>query len=140
MSFMMSICNKPVIFSLILFSGWMSSIIYAKDNEPFSVAYIELRPNFIVNNMSEGSKLRYIKTSINIRTELTKKELIESNMPLVRDALVMFLSSLTTEQVTGAIAREQTRSNAAVAVNQALKDETGVAPVTDILFASFVTQ
>ncbi|WP_245595718.1 flagellar basal body-associated FliL family protein [Marinomonas ushuaiensis] len=118
----------------------MSHTTYAEDEEPIAVAYIELAPNFIVNNASEGSRLKYIKTSISIRTELAKKELIEANMPLVRDALVMFLSSLSTPQVTGAIAREQTRGEAAIAVNKALEEETGIAPVTDILFASFVTQ
>jgi len=140
MSLMMSIRNKSLLFSLILISGLMSNATYAEDDDPYAVAYIELTPNFIVNNMSEGSRLRYIKTSISIRTEFAKKELIEANMPLVRDALVMFLSSLSTAQVTGAIAREQTRGDAAAAVNAALLEETGLAPVTDILFASFVTQ
>ena len=140
MSLMISIRNKSLLFSFILISSLMCHSVYAEDDDPLSVAYIELTPNFIVNNASEGSRLRYIKTSISIRTELAKKELIEANMPLVRDALVMFLSSLTPDQVAGAIAREQTRKEAAIAVNQALQEETGIAPVTDILFASFVTQ
>jgi flagellar FliL protein len=111
----------------------------AEDGAP-AAAYIELQPTFVVNHLGNDARLKYIKTSISIRTDETKKDLIEANMPLVRDALVMFLSSRTTEQVTGAIAREKTREEAAIAVNGALKEETGLEPVKDILFASFVTQ
>jgi flagellar FliL protein len=113
---------------------------YAEDAEASTPAYIELTPNFVVNNVGDGSRLKYIKTSISIRTSESQKAIIEANMPLIRDALVMFLSSRTTEQVTGAIAREKTREEGAAAVNKALQEETGLSPVKDLLFASFVTQ
>jgi flagellar FliL protein len=118
----------------------MSSVSYAEEDEKTIPAYVELKPNFVVNHVGNESKLKYIKTSISIRTNETQKILIENNMPIVRDAIVMFLSSRTTEQVTGAIAREKTREEAAIAVNTALEEETGLSPVQDILFASFVTQ
>jgi flagellar FliL protein len=113
---------------------------HTEDGAASTAAYIELKPNFVVNHLGSDGKLKYIKTSISIRTDASSKDLIESNMPLVRDAIVMFLSSRTTEQVTGAIAREKTREEAAVAVNDALQKETNLSPVKDILFASFVTQ
>lgn len=140
MSLMMSLCNKPRTFALFLLCSVMSNISYAEEDEKTISAYVELKPNFVVNHVGNNSQLKYIKTSISIRTDETKKELIEANMPLVRDAIVMFLSSRTTEQVTGAIAREKTRADAAAAVNTALEEETGLSPVQDILFASFVTQ
>lgn len=140
MSLMMPLHNRSFIFSLLLLSCLISNILYAEDGEPPVPTYIELTPNFVVNHVSEDSKLRYIKTSISIRTNESRRELIEHNMPLVRDALVMFLSSRTVEQVSGAIAREATRKEGAIAINNALKEETGLEPVTDILFASFVTQ
>jgi flagellar FliL protein len=140
MSLMMSLCNKPRTFALLLLCIVMSSISYAEEDEKLISAYVELKPNFVVNHVGNESQLKYIKTSISIRTDETKKELIEANMPLVRDAIVMFLSARTTEQVTGAIAREKTRADAAIAVNTALEEETGTTPVQDILFASFVTQ
>ncbi|WP_235075913.1 flagellar basal body-associated FliL family protein [Marinomonas profundimaris] len=118
----------------------MSSLSYAEEEGVPTPAYVELKPNFVVNHIGDDARLKYIKTSISIRTDTTKTELIEANMPLVRDAIVMFLSSRTTEQVTGAIAREKTREEAALAVNNALEEETGITPVKDILFASFVTQ
>ena len=140
MSLMMSLCNKPRTFALLLLCSVMSSVSYAEEDENTISAYVELRPNFVVNHVGNESKLKYIKTSISIRTNETQKILIENNMPIVRDAIVMFLSSRTTEQVTGAIAREKTREEAAIAVNTALEEETGLSPVQDILFASFVTQ
>jgi len=139
MSLMMPLCNKPRTFALLLLCSAMSSISFAEEDAP-KPAYVELKPNFVVNHVGDDSQLKYIKTSISIRTDETKTAIIEANMPLVRDAIVMFLSSRTTEQVTGAIAREKTREDAATAVNSALEEETGVTPVKDILFASFVTQ
>lgn len=140
MSLMMSLCNKPRALALLLLCSAMSSLSYAEEEGVPTPAYVELKPNFVVNHIGDDARLKYIKTSISIRTDTTKTELIEANMPLVRDAIVMFLSSRTTEQVTGAIAREKTREEAALAVNNALEEETGITPVKDILFASFVTQ
>lgn len=141
MSLMMSLSNKIRILALsCAFCATSLNVYAAEEGETPVPTYIELKPNFVVNHVGDETRLKYIKTSISIRTDMSKKELIEANMPLVRDALVMFLSSRTTEQVTGAIAREKTREEAAVAVNSALKEETGAEPVKDILFASFVTQ
>ena len=141
MSLMMSLNSKLRIFGLLLLLCTTSLTSYAADDETASMpAYVELKPNFVVNHVGNEARLKYIKTSISIRTDESQTELIEANMPLIRDALVMFLSSRTTEQVTGAIAREKTREEAALAVNTALKEETGLEPVKDILFASFVTQ
>lgn len=119
----------------------LSPLSYAEeDAAPVMPSYIELDPDFIVNYSATGSRLSYIKTKISLRTDSTKEGVILANMPIVRDAVVMFLSSRTKDQVTGAIAREETRAAAKQAINDALKEETGVEPVVDVLFASFVTQ
>ncbi|MEP3351410.1 MAG: flagellar basal body-associated FliL family protein [Marinomonas sp.] len=140
MSLMIPLRNKLLLFFLFLFSNLINSHVFAADVDPASTAYIELKPSFVVNNVSDGSKLTYIKADISLRTSEAQRALIEANMPLVKDALVMFLSSRTNAQVTGAIAREATRAAGAVAVNEALQAETGTSPIQDILFSSFVTQ
>lgn len=130
------------IASLILTSAF-SATTYAADSGKADSAppsYIELTPDFIVNYTSSGSQLRYIKTHITLQTDAAYQALIADNMPLVRDALVMFLSSRTEAQVTGAQEREKTREEAAVAVNKALKEATGQEPVKSVLFGSFLTQ
>lgn len=140
MSLMISLRNKSRLFTLVLLCALTSITGHAEDEAATTAAYVELKPNFVVNHLGSDGQLKYIKTSISIRTDTNSKDLIEANMPLVRDAIVMFLSSRTTEQVTGAIAREKTREEAAIAVNDALQKETNLSPVKDILFASFVTQ
>jgi len=123
----------------------ISHTAYAEDEDPNSSTYIELYPQFVINYIGDGSgsKLRYIRTKISVRTTFGNKEMIEGNLPIIRDAIVMHLSSLTTEQVTGALAREQTRKETTKAVNDALLAEiiSMEEPlVQDILFTSFLTQ
>ncbi|MGO3344249.1 MAG: flagellar basal body-associated FliL family protein [Marinomonas sp.] len=132
---------KQLCLLSLLFTSLLSSIALAADEDPTAQpAYVELRPDFIVNYTTSSSRLRYIKTSITLQTNTLNEGVINDNMPLIRDALVMFLSSRTDEQVTGAQAREKTREEAAVAVNTALKKETNQEPVKGVLFASFLTQ
>ncbi|NLQ18083.1 flagellar basal body protein FliL [Marinomonas sp. M1K-6] len=140
MSLKISSNNKPLARSLLLLGLFIGFPLHAEEEASAIPAYIELKPDFVVNHQANDTSLKYIKTSISIRTQESQKALIEANIPLVRDALVMFLSARTKEQVSGAIAREKTREEAAAAVNSALEEETGRAPVQDILFTSFVTQ
>jgi flagellar FliL protein len=118
----------------------LTAPVYAETTSTLPV-YLTLKPDFIVNYSASGPRLKYIKTSITLRTaDAIQSQLIESNMPLVRDAIVMFMSELKAEQVTGAIAREQSRKDILAALNATLKAETGQEPVMDLLFSSFVTQ
>ncbi|MGR0278208.1 flagellar basal body-associated FliL family protein [Marinomonas dokdonensis] len=133
--------NKYLLLTLfVLAASLLSTNIKAEDEPAPTPVYVELLPDFIVNYGEPAARLKYIKTKINLRTDSNHEGLIILNMPLVRDTLVMFLSTRTPEQVSGAIAREQTRKDAAVAINEVLKEETGQEPVIDVLFASFVTQ
>ncbi|SBT19263.1 flagellar basal body-associated protein FliL-like protein [Marinomonas gallaica] len=134
--------KKRLLIALTCLLAFLATPAFAEDEEaaPVTPSYIELTPDFIVNYNASGSRLHYIKTKISLRTDSAREGIILANMPLIRDSLVMFLSSRNTEQVTGAIAREQTRTEAKVAINETLKEETGTEPVMDVLFFSFVTQ
>ena len=132
---------RPLLATLACLLAFMTQPALAKDEAaPVMPSYIELTPDFIVNYNASGSRLHYIKTKISLRTDSAREGVILANMPLVRDALVMYLSARTKDQVTGAIAREETREQAKVAINEVLKEETGAEPVIDVLFSSFVTQ
>lgn len=126
--------------SLILASLFSNFTLAADDEKPNQPAYVELTPDFIVNYTTASSRLKYIKTSITLQTDSSHEAIVQANMPLIRDALVMFLSSRTDAQVSGAQEREKTREEAAVAVNIALKKETNQEPVKSVLFGSFLTQ
>ncbi|WP_191602094.1 flagellar basal body-associated FliL family protein [Marinomonas algicola] len=132
----------PYILLTFILSFFALNAAYAEEEgEAVSLpVYIELSPDFIVNYGSKGSKLKYIKTRITLRTKTELASYIDDNMPLVRDAIVIFMSQLKDEHVKGALAREQSRKDALVALNETLKEETGQEPVIDLLFASFVTQ
>ena len=131
----------PYILLTLILSILAMGNAYAEgdDTAEFPV-YIELKPDFIVNYSISGARLKYIKTSITLRAKASSAEVIQLNMPIVRDAIVMFLSELKAAQVSGALAREQSRKDVLTALNAALKEETGQEPVMDVLFASFVTQ
>lgn len=134
----------PYLFlSLLLSFFTFSPAFAAEEGENTTKAlpvYLELKPDFIVNYQSSGSRLKYIKSSITLRSTESSATAIQDNMPLVRDAIVMFMSQLTGEKVSGALAREQTRKDMLVELNRVLKEESGQEPVIDLLFASFVTQ
>ncbi|SBS35526.1 flagellar basal body-associated protein FliL-like protein [Marinomonas aquimarina] len=134
--------KKHLMIALTCLMAFLASPIALAEDEAATAmpSYIELNPDFIVNYNASGPRLHYIKTKISLRTDSSQEGIILANMPLVRDAIVMFLSARTKDQVTGAIAREQTRADAKVAINEILKEETGAEPVMDVLFASFVTQ
>lgn len=141
MSLLNTIKSRYYAYFTFLALSLCAPFVVAADEEAAALpVYMELRPDFIVNYGQPSSKLKYIKTKINLRTDSSNQGLIAANMPLVRDALVMFLSTRTRDQVSGAIAREQTRIEAVTAINDILKEETGQEPVMDVLFASFVTQ
>ncbi|MBJ7537828.1 flagellar basal body-associated FliL family protein [Marinomonas transparens] len=141
MSLTIPLHTKQLLLALLILSSFFYQVSYAEDEaNSTKPVYIELTPDFIVNYSSSSTRLKYIKTKITLRSDSTKEALVNDNLPLVQDALIMFLSSRTEEQVTGAIAREKTREEAAVAINQVLKEETNQEPIKDVLFSSFVTQ
>ena len=130
-----------IVFSLLISSLVLASSAFAENDSPAVPIYIELRPDFIVNYKAENNRLKYIKASITIRASGPQNAaIIEDNMPIVRDGLVIYLSDLKSEHVTGAIAREASRKAAIDVLNEKLKEETGQEPVLDVLFSSFVTQ
>ncbi|MFT2110900.1 flagellar basal body-associated FliL family protein [Marinomonas sp. 2405UD68-3] len=137
----MKLWTIPYILLTFLLGFVALSPVHAADEDVVSLpVYVELSPDFIVNYGSKGKKLKYIKTSITLRSKTETASYIHDNMPLVRDAIVIFMSQLKDEQVKGALAREQSRKDALEALNATLKEETGQEPVIDLLFASFVTQ
>jgi flagellar FliL protein len=130
-----------IVFSLLISSLVLASSAFAENDSPAVPIYIELRPDFIVNYTTENNRLKYIKASITLRASGPQNAgIIEDNMPIVRDGLVIYLSELKSEQVIGALAREESRKGAIVVLNEKLKEETGQEPVLDVLFSSFVTQ
>jgi hypothetical protein len=76
----------------------------------------------LVVNYGGPGKVKYIKAEISMRVEDAKAaEEVTHHMPLVRDTLIMLLSSMTDEQVSSGEGKELMRQQALAKVNSALE-------------------
>lgn len=89
------------------------------------VNYLPIKPALVVNYGGPG-KVKYIKAEISMRVEAAHAaQEVTHHMPLVRDTLIMLLSSMTDEQVSSGEGKEQMRQQALAKVNEALKAQMG---------------
>lgn len=87
------------------------------------VNYIPLKPAMIVNYASNGSKVRYIRAEISLRTEdAANAQIVSHNMAVVRDTLIMYMSSLTQEELSSGEGKEHMRVTALEKINEALEE------------------
>lgn len=84
------------------------------------VNYIPIKPHLVVNYGGTG-KVKYIKAELSLRTEdLHSAQEVSHHMPLVRDTLIMLISSVTDEQMASAEGKEKMRLEALEKINVAL--------------------
>ncbi|RZA06507.1 MAG: hypothetical protein EOO68_04860 [Moraxellaceae bacterium] len=89
------------------------------------VNYLPIKPALVVNYGGPG-KVKYIKAEISMRVDdAHAAEEVTHHMPLVRDTLIMLLSSMTDEQVSSGEGKEQMRQQALAKVNEALTAQMG---------------
>jgi len=85
------------------------------------INYIAIKPALVVNYGGPG-RVKYIKAEISLRTEDAKAaEEVTHHMPLIRDTLIMLISSVTDEQMSTGEGKEKMRQEALVKVNEALE-------------------
>lgn len=86
------------------------------------VNYIPLKPAMIVNYATTGAKVRYIRAEISLRTEdAANAQIVSHNMAVVRDTLIMYMSSLTEEELSTGEGKEHMRVTALEKINEALE-------------------
>ncbi len=84
------------------------------------VNYIPIKPHLVVNYGGTG-KVKYIKAELSLRTEdLHSAQEVSHHMPLVRDTLIMLISSVTDEQMASAEGKEKMRLEALEKINAVL--------------------
>ena len=116
---MRSIRGGIIGLSLALFTP----MVFANGGEAFAegVNYLPIKPPLVVNYGGAG-KVKYIKAEISMRVEDAKSaEEVTHHMPLVRDTLIMLLSSMTEEQVSSGEGKELMRQQALAKVNEVLE-------------------
>jgi flagellar protein FliL len=87
------------------------------------VNYLPLRPPLIVNYGGVG-KVKFIKAEISIRVEDNQSAVeVTHHMPLIRDTLIMLLSTMNDEQMSNGEGKERMRQQALAKVNEMLELE-----------------
>lgn len=88
------------------------------------VNYIAIKPPLVVNYGGPG-RVKYIKAELSLRTEDAHAAAeVTHHMPLIRDTLIMLISSVTDEQMANAEGKEKMRVEALAKINEALEKVT----------------
>jgi len=85
------------------------------------VNYIAIKPPLVVNYGGPG-RVKYIKAELSLRTEdAHSAQEVTHHMPLIRDTLIMLISSVTDEQMASGEGKEKMRVEALAKINEALE-------------------
>jgi flagellar protein FliL len=107
------------VMSMVLAGGAMAS--GGGDTFKEGVNYIPIKPHLVVNYGGSG-KVKYIKAELSLRTEdAHSAQEVAHHMPLIRDTLIMLISSVTDEQMASAEGKEEMRLEALEKINEALE-------------------
>ncbi|RYY73737.1 MAG: flagellar basal body-associated protein FliL [Gammaproteobacteria bacterium] len=107
-----------------LASAFIAPIVFASSGgESFKegVNYIAIKPPLVVNYGGPG-RVKYIKAELSLRTEdAHNAQEVTHHMPLIRDTLIMLISSVTDEQMASGEGKEKMRLEALAKINEALE-------------------
>ena len=110
-------------WGLIVAASFLScSVLAAGGGDSFKegVNYIPVKPHLVVNYGGSG-KVKYIKAELSLRTEdILSAQEVSHHMPLIRDTLIMLISSVTDEQMASAEGKEKMRLEALAKINTVL--------------------
>ncbi|HWV14777.1 MAG TPA: flagellar basal body-associated FliL family protein [Cellvibrio sp.] len=85
------------------------------------VNYLPIKPALVVNYGGAG-KVKYIKAEISLRVEdAHSASEVSHHMPLIRDTLIMLLSSMTDEEMGSGDGKESMRQEALLRINEAIE-------------------
>ncbi len=108
--------------------------------EPQSPIYLPLEPAFVVNSDSQ-SGMKFLQVSMEIMAhDPAVIEEAKKHMPLIRNNLVMLLSSQTYADVSTRDGKEKVRAAALTEIQKILEQQTGKQGVEAVYFTSFVMQ
>jgi flagellar protein FliL len=122
----MKLVRKCVVILTAVAASLLSGSVFASggggDTFKEGVNYIPIKPHLVVNYGGTG-KVKYIKAELSLRTEdLHSAQEVSHHMPLVRDTLIMLISSVTDEQMASPEGKEKMRLDALEKINTALEN------------------
>lgn len=120
----MKLVRKLGVTLICLASGFAAHATLASSGgETFKdgVNYIAIKPPLVVNYGGPG-RVKYIKAELSLRTEdAHSAQEVSHHMPLIRDTLIMLISSVTDEQMASGEGKEKMRVEALAKINEALE-------------------
>ncbi len=111
------------------------------EHEEAPPIYIALEPAFVVNFTAESGASRFMQVTIQVMTRDPEIEIaVTTHMPVIRNSIVLLLSSLSLEDVAGIEGKEKQRTQVLEKIREILKERTGKPGVEEVYFTSFVIQ
>ena len=102
--------------------------------------YLSLEPPFVVNAEGQGSS-HYLQVSMDVMArDPAVIEAMKKNMPVIRNSLIMLLSSQKQAEVSTRDGKEKLRGDALAEIQKILKEQTGEPGVEAVYFTVFVMQ
>ena len=102
--------------------------------------YHPLEPPFIVNFQERG-RTRYLQVTVEVMTRDQKViDAITEHAPLIRNNILLLLSSQTSETLHSPAGKEQIRASVLEEVNKVLDEQASLEGVEAVYFTSFVSQ
>ncbi len=112
-----------------------------KAHEDAPPIYIPLEPAFVVNFSDGSGGSRFMQATIQVMTRDPEMEAaVNTHMPVIRNAIVLLLSSQSVEDVAGIEGKEKLREEVLERIREILKERTGKPGVEEVYFTSFVIQ
>ncbi len=131
--------SKMFLIAVLLMFG--NSLFAQEDANTSNTMYLEMNPSFVLN-YGGGGKLKYLRTDITLRLskEGTLIDDINLHMPILRHAVIMFLSKQNEERIRDGSQRETIRLELLQELRAALADITNTDGIKDLLFTTFFIQ
>ncbi|HEB55050.1 MAG TPA: flagellar protein, partial [Gammaproteobacteria bacterium] len=102
--------------------------------------YLKLGKEFVVN-LEDDSKVNFMQIDIQVMARKTEPlDLIEENMPVIRNKLMLILSSQKYEEVNTREGKEKLREEIKQAIQDVLHEESSKANIEAVYFTSLIMQ
>jgi flagellar FliL protein len=110
------------------------------DMTPVGLTYVELEPNFTIN-YGQGSRLRYLQTSISLMVPSGEAALeVSAHSDAIRHEIIMLISAQDRETLTSREGRDALLLDLLERIQAYMEQETGDPQVEQVLFTAFVIQ
>ena len=111
-----------------------------KHKEPKIAVYYKFDPPFVVNIQGQASS-RFLQLSLEAMTyDQAVTTEIDQSMPVIRNNILLLLSSLTYEQVASLEGKQKLRGDILKEIQNVLKDKIGKPGVEEVYLTSIVMQ